>query len=197
MTPDAPTLTIAQMRLIIAQSVARLLGGAWTQADADGKPYLVTWDNEPSQNAQTFARLRLVSCVDEEEPSEVTDPITFMSTIRVTKRAQIDAQIESTDAQQSENTCADLVRRIGRVSERLILEALGVVVIEKPKATQDLSYDDRESGERVSVTGCEFAIRYNERELDTSRVAQRAKAVGIEGTAAGVPITIQSPNYPN
>jgi hypothetical protein len=202
--PDSPPIFVADMRKIVALSVARVLGvdfgAAWGALDAAGAPLLVTWDNEPSQNSNVFIRLTLVSNVDEAEPSEWTDPATLLSTIRVTKRAQINVMCESTEAQIAENVIERVMLRIGRESERLLLALAGVVLAAKPIASTDLSYDDREDGRRVSVHATEIAVRYNMRETDTSRVAQRAIAAAlvgaVEGTAGSIPLVIQTPNYP-
>lgn len=182
-----PFLELPAVRQILARSVARSLEGLgsvpWLLEDKQGMPRLVTWEDATQQNSNVWARLGFVSCVDESEPSEWQDPEPpYLVTVRTTKRLAFDCMIESTEPNLSRDLASQLALRIFARGERDRLEALGVVLIQKPSEGRNVSYFDPSSRKQVSATQLECFVRFNQQWIDPNTARKKAERIEVTPT---------------
>lgn len=169
-----------QIRTALREEVA--IGLGWHEA-------LVNWESEPDQVDQAFARLTIVSDVEQgERTREVTQDPLKAWTIQ-DFRAQIQVQIEDQDSDSAMDHARSLRTHFQHRSTRELLAARGIAIVQECGAARDGSYFS--DGFATSVAFFEIPIRYQTRTEDKRARLKEATSVEIAGEAAGVAVSIQ------
>lgn len=147
------------MRTNLAAELAGLMG--W-------KPTRVVWNSDNAPNADDWASLTLLSCVDYSDPREEL-AIDLTPTIYASKLAMVQVSVESTSAERAHDNAAAMSLRVQRRAAQGRLLVQGLCIVGGPTAITDRSYRDPEDQCIVNVALFEIPLRFTIIDVDTQK----------------------------